>query len=345
MADPRNLAKALQHSTAGGAQPHTPAQVIAAALAEHGRKGDTVLAHLNQHEVKLLNKLTDGATVNPKTGLLEFSEDDGGGDSGGGDSGGSDGDSGGDSSSSDDSSSSSDGYGGSEGTGGHDSAGGYGDAPSDFGGWGEPSDAAGLGAGYDSYDFTADNPGGADALAAQNLQNFNPYADPFGNAGLPNDPYKQTTTYDSANKDGKPGLGDWLGDKVSNAVNNPATTLANMLIGQIPVIGQLNTLSGLAGGPTIGGGITQAARDATNYGGGVQVAASQPQTGVSAGQPGSDTDQTASPESGGSDGGGAAPRVAGAGGNVPFMRMRGVQNIPLVQGLQMWRAPGQMMNG
>lgn len=309
MADARALATALRHSTAGGVPARTPAQAIAAALAEHGRKGDTVLAHLNAKEVKLLNKLTDGASVNPKTGLLEFSEDDGG-DSGGGDSGSDSGDSS-DSSSGDSYSDAASDYGGAEGWSGDSYS--MGDAPSD------PSS----GMDYDSPEAQA------------NRDNFNPYADAYGNQGRPNDPYKQETTYDSANAGGKPGFGDWAGDKLANAVNNPATTLANMLIGQIPVVGQLNSLSGLVGGPTLGGGLTQIARDVSNPSG-----ASPAQMGVSAGDPSIQSGGSEEAPSEGGGGGGSPPAQVAASGVVPNIRMRGLNNIPLVQGLQMWRANG-----
>ncbi len=46
------------------------------ALARHlqamGRNGDTVLAHLTPEEARYLHAVTDGGTVNPRTGLLEF---------------------------------------------------------------------------------------------------------------------------------------------------------------------------------------------------------------------------------------------------------------------------------
>jgi hypothetical protein len=41
-------------------------------------------------------------------------------------------------------------------------------------------------------------------------------------------------------------------NSVSNALNNPAQTLTNIAVSQIPVVGALNTISGLVGGPTIG---------------------------------------------------------------------------------------------
>lgn len=37
-----------------------------------GRNGDTLLAHINPEEARLLDRVTDGASVNPHTGVLEF---------------------------------------------------------------------------------------------------------------------------------------------------------------------------------------------------------------------------------------------------------------------------------
>lgn len=37
-----------------------------------GRNGDTLLAHITPEEARLLDAITDGATINPTTGLLEF---------------------------------------------------------------------------------------------------------------------------------------------------------------------------------------------------------------------------------------------------------------------------------
>jgi len=37
-----------------------------------GRKGDSVLAHINPREARLLKALGGAGTINPKTGLLEF---------------------------------------------------------------------------------------------------------------------------------------------------------------------------------------------------------------------------------------------------------------------------------
>ena len=39
-----------------------------------GRYGDTLLAHINPQEAMLLDQMTDGASVNPMTGMLEFYE-------------------------------------------------------------------------------------------------------------------------------------------------------------------------------------------------------------------------------------------------------------------------------
>ena len=41
-----------------------------------GRGGDVILAHLNPAEAALLHHITNGGSINPKTGLLEFTEDE-----------------------------------------------------------------------------------------------------------------------------------------------------------------------------------------------------------------------------------------------------------------------------
>ena len=54
------------------------ARQLAKALAAHGRGGDTMLAHINPREAKMLKRSGGRGKPNPKTGLLEF--DGGGGD-------------------------------------------------------------------------------------------------------------------------------------------------------------------------------------------------------------------------------------------------------------------------
>jgi len=44
----------------------------AAAIQAMGRNGDELLAHISLEEAQLLDAVTDGASVNPATGLLEF---------------------------------------------------------------------------------------------------------------------------------------------------------------------------------------------------------------------------------------------------------------------------------
>ena len=41
-------------------------------LAKHGRNGDTMVAHINPREARVLGALGGSGTVNPKTGLVEF---------------------------------------------------------------------------------------------------------------------------------------------------------------------------------------------------------------------------------------------------------------------------------
>jgi len=56
----------------------TALQATAQAIQKMGRGGDELLAHITREEAALLNRATDGASINPKTGLLEFSWDSGG---------------------------------------------------------------------------------------------------------------------------------------------------------------------------------------------------------------------------------------------------------------------------
>ena len=41
-------------------------------MAKKGRFGDTLLAHINPEEAKLLKRIGGRGTINPKTGALEF---------------------------------------------------------------------------------------------------------------------------------------------------------------------------------------------------------------------------------------------------------------------------------
>ena len=50
----------------------TALQTTAQALQSLGRGGDELLAHITKEEAALLHNVTDGATINPQTGLLEF---------------------------------------------------------------------------------------------------------------------------------------------------------------------------------------------------------------------------------------------------------------------------------
>ena len=54
---------------------------VASKLEDHGRHGDTLVAHINPREALMLALMGGAATKNPKTGLLEFydSSYDGGG--------------------------------------------------------------------------------------------------------------------------------------------------------------------------------------------------------------------------------------------------------------------------
>jgi len=47
-------------------------KALSQSLQSMGRNGDTVLAHLTPEEAGVLHAITDGGSINPKTGLLEF---------------------------------------------------------------------------------------------------------------------------------------------------------------------------------------------------------------------------------------------------------------------------------
>ena len=50
-------------------------QAIEHALAARGRGGDTMIAHLNPVEALMLRRLGGSGTINPRTGLREFTAD------------------------------------------------------------------------------------------------------------------------------------------------------------------------------------------------------------------------------------------------------------------------------
>lgn len=72
----------------------TKLQQAAQQLQKKGNRGDTILAHINPREARLLKRYGGSGTINPKDGLLQFSEGGGGGDGGDGGNGGGSGDSG-----------------------------------------------------------------------------------------------------------------------------------------------------------------------------------------------------------------------------------------------------------
>ncbi len=55
----------------------TPEMQRALKLAQAlGQNGDSMLVHINPQEAALLDKVTDGGSINPKTGLVAFEDDD-----------------------------------------------------------------------------------------------------------------------------------------------------------------------------------------------------------------------------------------------------------------------------
>jgi hypothetical protein len=192
---------------------------LAAALQHMGRRGDTILAHLNPREAALLNKVTDGGTVNPKTGLLEFNEDDWGGQVNESTPGGGEG------------------------------------APSDWSSnWSdERNDIAPVGSNSSQIGLQgqANNPSnGLNFSRDGSFDMDTPTGIPTG-AG-PN-------IFERG--------GHLIQNKITDAIHNPARSAIDFLIGGIPILGWANTISGLLGGPTVGKGLTSAARELTNYDG------------------------------------------------------------------------------
>jgi hypothetical protein len=56
---------------------------------------------------------------------------------------------------------------------------------------------------------------------------------------------------------------DAIDSRIANALNNPGTTALNIAVGAVPGLGIANTLSGLLGGPTVGGALAGLASGAT----------------------------------------------------------------------------------
>jgi len=65
--------------------PQAPMQGLAKLMAMKGRGGDTMLAHINPMEAKMLEAMGGSGTINPSTGLREFYSTPGVGNVGGGD--------------------------------------------------------------------------------------------------------------------------------------------------------------------------------------------------------------------------------------------------------------------
>ena len=119
-------------------------QAIERALASRGRGGDTMIAHLNPAEALMLRRLGGSGTINPRTGLREFTADPRG-DIGGGNN-------------HDNQPGSDHGMGGGVGN-GNGGGGGYGHAGDGHGGGGDGGGSgAGAGGGHSGGGHTVDNP-------------------------------------------------------------------------------------------------------------------------------------------------------------------------------------------
>jgi len=68
MARKHNLAEVLQGEA-------VPLRKLAKVLQGKGRRGDTILAHISPKEAKKLKEMGGSGTINPETGLPEFTED------------------------------------------------------------------------------------------------------------------------------------------------------------------------------------------------------------------------------------------------------------------------------
>jgi hypothetical protein len=58
-----------------------------------------------------------------------------------------------------------------------------------------------------------------------------------------------------------------IDNKINNALANPGTTLTNAAVGLVPIVGPLNSISGLLGGPTVGGVLADVAGSLIGSGG------------------------------------------------------------------------------
>jgi hypothetical protein len=194
----------------------------AARLAEAGRYGDSIIAHINPEEAALLKAHGGSGTINPRTGLLEFADMDGQGTT----------------------------------ESGAVSAG--------------VSDNPGYGT-VDTFGGAAPGAGampGEDRNQAPNIGDFAPSmmdggrdegdrgraAGRAGGIGAFND---SRTALDR--------FGDFISGRIENARANPFATALNMAFSSVPVLGTINTVSGLLGGRTVGDITTAAARGVTGY--------------------------------------------------------------------------------
>ena len=247
----------------------------AARLAEAGRRGDKMIAHITPEEAALLHARGGSGTINPRTGLLEFydSSYDGGG---------------------------------------------QGNQDAGFGGGGFASDTTGGGG------VTTPGEQLADALARGDQVDFSVQG--FGGT-TPGEQLADALERDYQPRGFMERFGDWasrqVANKVYDVVNNPITNLIDIAVPGVP--GLINTVSGLAGGKTLGGLITSGVRSATNYEGADNA--------LGADKPGGDKD---SPLSGDNRGSEANNPASGTGGPLSQQTSALAQalagNTPLNQG-------------
>lgn len=248
-------------------------------LQKKGNNGDTILAHINPKEAKMLKAAGGSGTVNPKTGLLQFEDDSSAGDWAG--SAGADGEGGGGASmgggddtggTGNDGGASADGMGGYAGGPGPD-AGPDGGAPENSASpWSnpdlaepsletlsEPGGALGTGGSSAGPAGSWGNfGGGKDGLGTQDVKSLNDYPNK-DEAEAPENPGPET----SGVSEYAPGFLGHVGDYMRNITydlrNDPLATMVNVGVALAPGlqgIGLANTASGLAGRGTIGSAVS-----------------------------------------------------------------------------------------
>jgi hypothetical protein len=250
-------------------------------LQKKGNNGDTILAHINPKEAKMLKASGGSGTVNPKTGLLQFEDDSSAGDWAG--SAGADGEGGGGASmgggddtggTGNDGGASADGMGGyAGGPGPGPDAGPDGGAPENMASpWSNPDlaepsletlsepggalgtggSSAGRGGGW------GDLGGGKDGLGTQDVKSLNDYPNK-DEAEAPENPGPNTSGVSEYNPGFLGHVGDYMRSVTYDLRNDPLATMVNVGVALAPGlqgIGLANTAMGAMGKGTIGSAVS-----------------------------------------------------------------------------------------